>query len=77
MCESNCGNKESKQPREVTIRDQFAAQAMLGLLTGDAIVGHGASDKFGNACDNQKLNETMIAKISYIFADAMLRAREV
>jgi len=46
--------------RDITIRDYFAAKALQGMLSEDG----------GGALDNDEL-----AELSYMIADAMLKAR--
>ena len=55
--------------RGMTLRDYFAAKALAGML---AYPGDEHSGNYNNNCTFDDL-----ASIAYIYADAMLRAREV
>lgn len=54
----------------MTLRDYFAAKAMLGMITGDS-PWRSAEYK----PDNRMTNVENDAKLAYMYADAMLRAR--
>jgi hypothetical protein len=54
----------------MTLRDYFAAKAMLGAITGES-PWRGADYK----PDNRLSNIENDARLAYMYADAMLRAR--
>jgi hypothetical protein len=55
------GHNANENPQGMSLRDYFAAKAMTGLLTAE-IVGEYSNEH--------------VAEISYMIADAMLKARE-
>lgn len=67
---------EMSEPRLVAnshdgmdLRDYFAAQAMTGAQIWDAVL-NGEKPVFSNGIDE-------LAKVSYLIADAMMKAREL
>jgi hypothetical protein len=54
------GHSANENPQGMTLRDYFAAKAMMGLLTAE-IVGEYSNEH--------------VANISYLIADAMMKER--
>jgi len=64
--------KELNQYNGMTLRDYFAAKAMQAILTNEA--SHSVVMKVSH--ELAMTEELAISKMSYVMADAMMKARE-
>lgn len=69
--EGQCANSNAEITGGMSLRDYFAAKAMLGYLTCPAAE---IAENDGRCCD-LPITDEKIASLSYEMADAMLKAR--